>query len=83
MNIKRLLKKFITPIKSKELTVGSYNETTRVNWIEKTLKKIPAGSKILDAGAGEQQFKKFCKHLEYVSQDFAEYDPKELVYGGF
>lgn len=57
-------------------TVGTLNEKTRVNWIEKTLKKIPKGYKILDAGAGEQQFKKFCSHLKYVSQDFAKYDGK-------
>ena len=36
---------------------------------------------MLDAGAGEQQYKKFCAHLEYVAQDFAEYDPKELPVG--
>jgi ubiquinone/menaquinone biosynthesis C-methylase UbiE len=54
--------------------VGTTNEQTRVNWIEHTLKKIPAGLTILDAGAGECQFKKFCGHLKYISQDFAQYD---------
>ncbi len=54
-------------------TAGLTNESNRVNWIEATLKKIPAGSTILDAGAGECQFKKFCGHLNYVSQDFAQY----------
>lgn len=53
--------------------VGTTNETERVAWIERTLKKIPAGLTILDAGAGECQFKKFCSHLNYVSQDFAQY----------
>lgn len=57
-------------------TVGTLNEKTRVDWIVKTLKKIPKGSKILDAGAGEQQFKNFCSHLKYVSQDFAKYNGK-------
>ena len=56
------------------ITVGTLNEKTRVDWIVKTLKKIPKGYKILDAGAGEQQFKIFCSHLKYVSQDFAKYD---------
>lgn len=55
-------------------TVGNNNESNRVQWIEAALKQIPAGSKILDAGAGECQFKKFCSHLNYVSQDFAQYD---------
>lgn len=57
----------------KLFTVGTSNEETRVKWIEETLKKIPAGSLLLDAGAGESQFKKFCGHLNYVSQDFGQY----------
>ena len=54
--------------------VGTNNEATRVKWIEETLKKIPNGLSILDAGAGECQFKKYCGHLKYISQDFAQYD---------
>jgi len=54
-------------------SVGTSNESVRVKWIEQTLLRIPKGSKILDAGAGECQFKKFCGHLEYVSQDFGQY----------
>jgi ubiquinone/menaquinone biosynthesis C-methylase UbiE len=56
------------------ITVGTHNEATRVAWIEQALKRIPAGGRILDAGAGEQQFKRFCDHLRYVAQDFAQYD---------
>jgi ubiquinone/menaquinone biosynthesis C-methylase UbiE len=54
--------------------VGKSNESVRVTWLEKALEKIPSGSRILDAGAGELQFKKFCTHLDYVAQDFAQYD---------
>ena len=54
--------------------VGTTNEQTRVEWIEATLKKIPEGLTILDAGAGECQFKKFCGHLNYIAQDFGQYD---------
>ena len=36
------------------------------------LERIPAGKRILDAGAGELQYKKYCGHLNYVSQDFAQ-----------
>lgn len=49
---------------------------TRITWVENTLKRIPKGYRILDVGAGEQQFKKFCLHLDYVSQDFAKYNGK-------
>ncbi len=54
--------------------IGTTNEPNRMAWMEQTLSKIPAGLKILDAGAGECKFKKYCSHLEYTSQDFAEYD---------
>ena len=57
------------------------NEKYRQEWVEKQLKRIPAGSRILDAGAGEQQYRKFCSHLQYVSQDFAAYDPEQLKTG--
>ena len=54
-------------------TVGTTNESTRATWIEQALKKIPEGLTILDAGAGESQFKKFCGHLKYIAQDFGQY----------
>lgn len=59
---------------SKSLTVGTKNEATRDTWIKGVLLKIPAGSRILDAGAGEQPYKVFCRHLNYVSQDFDNYN---------
>jgi len=54
--------------------VGLHNEATREAWLEKILKQIRPGSRILDAGAGELKYRKFCSHLDYVSQDFARYD---------
>lgn len=56
--------------------VGTKNQQVREEWLESTLKLIPKGKKILDAGAGELQYKKYCNHLEYVSQDFGGYDGK-------
>jgi SAM-dependent methyltransferase len=53
---------------------GMNNEPDRKTWLKKTLESIPSGSRILDAGAGELQFKPYCSHLNYVSQDFAQYD---------
>lgn len=53
--------------------IGTHNRQTREEWLEKTLQAIPAGQRILDAGAGELRYKALCKHLHYVSQDFAQY----------
>jgi len=66
--MKKILKKI--------LGAGEANEISRENWLEASLKKIPAGTKILDAGAGSCRYKKFCGHLEYTSQDFGGYDGK-------
>jgi SAM-dependent methyltransferase len=56
--------------------VGLRNEATRLRWIVEALRRIDPGSRLLDAGCGEQQFRKFCSHLNYVGQDFAKYDGK-------
>src|SRR5712664_1290824 len=53
---------------------GTHNAETRETWVERKLSELPAGSRILDAGAGELQYKRFCGHLKYVSQDFGSYD---------
>lgn len=55
-------------------TVGLHNERTRREWLARVLADIPVGQKILDAGAGECQFKPLCSHLDYTSQDFSQYD---------
>ncbi len=55
-------------------TVGTTNELLRDRWLEKKLKKIPAGLTLLDAGAGESQYKKYCPHLKYIAQDFGQYN---------
>src|SRR5579883_1464818 len=37
--------------------------------------EIPAGKRVLDAGAGEGRFKSLFAHTEYVGIDFAQGDP--------
>ena len=57
-------------------SVGRCNQYNRERWLERVLKEVPPGSRILDAGAGEQQYKRFCTHLRYVAQDFGQYNGK-------
>ena len=64
----------LSPLLGKGGQCGERNLSTREVWLEKTLLEVPAGSRILDAGAGELQYKRLCDHLKYVSQDFGEYD---------
>ncbi|MER3422336.1 MAG: SAM-dependent methyltransferase, partial [Nitrospiraceae bacterium] len=56
--------------------VGTQNAAVRDRWVQCALAKIPAGARLLDAGAGERPYKRFCAHLQYVAQDFAQYDGK-------
>ncbi|MEX2012773.1 MAG: methyltransferase domain-containing protein [Candidatus Levyibacteriota bacterium] len=48
----------------------------REHWVAERLSKIKAGDKILDAGAGECYYQRYCDHLKYTSQDFGKYDGK-------
>lgn len=53
---------------------GKTNQSNRDEWIEKTLKGLPDGLRLLDAGCGTQPYRKWCAHLDYVGQDFGGYD---------
>jgi SAM-dependent methyltransferase len=61
--------------------VGAGNEAARREWLQGVLSELPAGARILDAGAGERQFKPLCDHLRYVSQDIAQYTGKGNALG--
>lgn len=50
------------------------NDEARVQWVAQQLAAIPPGGAILDAGAGSGRFRRYCGHLRYTSQDFAQYD---------
>ena len=52
---------------------NNVNELYRQNWLAAKLTEIPPTLRILDAGAGELKNRKYCTHLEYVSQDFCQY----------
>jgi len=73
--IKKQINKFITK------DIGTLNGFNRDKWIKDSLSALPKGSSILDAGAGESKYKKFCGHLKYTSQDIAEYDGQGDGYG--
>ena len=57
MNFKHKINNYITK------AIGTTNGQTREAWLQATLEGLTPNSSILDAGAGEAQFKKFCNHL--------------------
>lgn len=66
MTISKQLEKIIVP----------QSDSVRELWLEKQLSRLPKRKKILDAGAGECYYRRYCQHLQYVSQDLADYDGK-------
>jgi SAM-dependent methyltransferase len=51
------------------------NESNRHEWVARSLSELQRGWRILDAGAGEQPYRRHCAHMDYVSQDFGQYNP--------
>lgn len=57
------------------------SQERRDTFVASWLEKLPAGAAILDAGAGEMRYKKYCHHLQYTSHDFGEYHGGEFFAG--
>jgi SAM-dependent methyltransferase len=60
----------------KRLFADYYHGKDKDREIEKFIKAIPANENLLDVGAGEMPYKKYCSHIKYTSQDFCKYDGK-------
>lgn len=58
----------------KKIAGVNINEESRNQWLADILAAVPAGLRILDAGAGELRNKSLCSHLVYVSQDVCQYE---------
>jgi len=54
------------------------NEPKRNRAVEHWLAALPAGSRLLDAGAGFQRYRSYARHLAYTSQDFGAYKGGEV-----
>jgi SAM-dependent methyltransferase len=66
----------------RNIQTGSLNSSTRDEWVAEQLTKLPPNFRLLDAGAGEQRYRKYCGHLHYVSQDHEAYDGRGDGVGG-
>jgi len=49
------------------------NLNERSDWVERQLKILPEKSSLLDAGCGDQRYRRYCSHLLYKGQDFGKY----------
>ena len=55
-------------------SIGTKNSFMRDEWVKSQLLCLDKDQKILDAGAGESQYKKYCTHLKYTAHDISIYD---------
>jgi SAM-dependent methyltransferase len=58
-----------------------FNDYNRERFIADFAAGLPAGTRVLDAGAGPCKYKHYFAHCIYEAQDFAKYEGKEHSYG--
>jgi SAM-dependent methyltransferase len=68
-------------VQLRELFFGGAQVVKRDAVVADWLKRLPPGGVLLDAGAGPQRLKPLCRHLKYISQDFAQYKGGETFAG--
>jgi SAM-dependent methyltransferase len=52
----------------------------RDSWVKEHADQLPAGSRVLDAGAGASKYRSFFGHCEYRTQDFCQYQGDLVKY---
>ena len=53
--------------------IHDFNQRSRDRWVRAKAKTIPAGSRILDIGAGTCPYRSFFVHCDYKTHDFKKY----------
>jgi SAM-dependent methyltransferase len=61
----------------------NFNQVLRDQWVRAQAESLPAGSRVLDVGAGSASYREFFKHCRYFTQDFAQLDPGQLLHGAY
>lgn len=61
--------------------IWQFNEAERDSWVAARAAEIPAGSRVLDVGAGPCTYRPLFAHCEYRSHDFAVLDSSQLPAG--
>ncbi|CAG1023244.1 Sarcosine/dimethylglycine N-methyltransferase [Methylococcales bacterium] len=55
------------------MTLINFSSTIRNKWVADKAQSVASGALVLDAGAGECQYKSLFAHTNYKAQDFAQY----------
>jgi len=63
--------------------IFNYNVVVRDAWVAQQAAALPAGSRILDAGAGSCPYRGLFSHCDYKTQDFTSLQGEQLSGGGY
>lgn len=61
----------------------AFNSVNRDEWIRRQAQTVPAGSRVLDVGAGSCPYRGWFSHCVYKTQDFAQLSPEQLRHGNY
>ncbi|MBI1395526.1 MAG: methyltransferase domain-containing protein [Betaproteobacteria bacterium] len=61
----------------------SFNATCRDAWVRARAAEVPAGSRVLDVGAGSCPYRGAFAHCRYETQDFVQLGAEQLRYGSY
>ena len=75
---KPLIKKIL-----KNSRLFAFNELDRNTWVAKQASRVPAGSSVLDVGAGSCPYRPLFKHGHYETQDFQALKNEQLNLGSY
>ena len=64
-------------------SVFNFNVINRDRWISSQAIELPAGSRVLDAGAGSCPYRDLFSHCEYKAQDFTSLSDEQLSGGRY
>lgn len=61
----------------------AFNLRNRDRWVAVHAAQVPAGARVLDAGAGSSPYRGLFAHCIYETQDFAQLTGAQLRHGGY
>lgn len=61
----------------------AFNLVNRDRWVAAQAASLPAGTRVLDVGAGSCPYRSLFAHCEYRAQDFAGLQSDQLRHGGY
>ena len=61
----------------------AFNLRNRDVWVAAQARSIPAGTRVLDAGAGSAPYRQLFDHCRYETQDFAQLEDAQLRHGAY